>query len=122
MYVKEADVHDALMRVSDLISAEQDPLIRLAYAVKAMNEAEAILRRARDSAAYDARTIYGTAEIEQAVGLNHGIVAYWVRRHMDVTGLPRPKTVYRRREELLSAVDLSVLPSNLRATPTRSRS
>jgi hypothetical protein len=109
------------MRVSDLIAAEEDPLVRLAYTCKAMNEAQAILRRARDAAAYDARLTYGSAEIEESIGLNRGVVAYWVRRHMGVTGLPKPSSVYRKRADLRGAVDLSALPSNLSATPIPTR-
>jgi len=121
MYLKEAVVHDELMRLIDLLESEPDPAARLLYITKAMQESRTLLIKARGAAAYDARNRYSTNALEKELGINRGLIGTWVARYVTANRLPPPPD-FRRRHMLSRAIDLTGLPSTRRAGTSHSTS
>lgn len=112
-YVKDMDVHDAVMRLVDLLASDPDPAIRMILTHRALKAARRELSHLRDSSAWEARQKYGVAELERLSGVNHGSLAVWATQHAEraQTGLPARS----RGRRPMEYHDLSRLPADRRA-------
>jgi len=107
-YVKDMDVHDAVMNLVDLLTSEPDPAIRMIYTHRALKEVRRELAHLRDRAAWEARQKYGVAELERLSGVNHGSLAVWAYQHGSRTQQGLPARSRGRRP--MEYHDLSRLP------------
>ena len=113
-YVNDMGVHDAVMALTDLLSSESDPAVRLSLVTRALSSVRKELVEVRDRTAYEARQKYGIAELEWITGVNHGSISVWVAQHAARHDVPRPGR--RKRLEGLSVHDLARLPADRRSS------
>ena len=102
--MSNAHLHDTLLMLIDAIDAETDPIRRLKHAVTIQREAERLLRKARNKAAFHARTVLAGSDIAEATGYDRKQIDYWARVYALDNGLDVPGR--RERQPITDWIDL----------------